>query len=188
MTTIEKTEKILFNKNDFIVKKIAKNNFSLDFFIENQNFILSSMINFDLIKLFYDLNPDIYEKVILEKQNETQCVAIFLLKHLFKDLGVSQKYSHFNIIKTVSKDKIIFESKTITNIKPEIIPSNVELLNSIANCHCDIITPHKIHFTIFIEINNEIKLPEIIEKVVGNILYKIFKRIKQFIENIVINK
>ena len=67
------------------------------------------------------------------------------------------------------------------SIKSEI-SSNAELLNiTNSTLNCEIITPHKIN----IECNfllEHINIPEIVEKLIGIILYKIFKRLKQFIE------
>ena len=50
--------------------------------------------------------------------------------------------------------------------------------------NCDIITPHKIRFTFIVLFENYMVVPPVVEKLVGLILYKIFNRVKQFIENI----
>jgi hypothetical protein len=56
------------------------------------------------------------------------------------------------------------------------------LKNMIANC--EIITPHKIYFSFNIIFDDEMSVPIFAEKMVGMILHKIFKRVKQFIENV----
>ena len=47
-------------------------NDNLLYSIENQNINLEPLINFELIKLIYELNPDIYEKVVLNKITEEE--------------------------------------------------------------------------------------------------------------------
>ena len=65
------------------------------------------------------------------------------------------------------------------------MPEHAELM-SIQDFVCiwDIITPHSINFSVNIIFDQEMFLPPFAEKMVGMILHKIFKRVKQFIENI----
>jgi len=65
------------------------------------------------------------------------------------------------------------------------MPANAELM-PIKNmvCECRIITPHQMEFTCNIEFENSIVIPQVVEKLGGLILYKIFNRVKQFIENV----
>jgi len=92
-----------------------------------------------------------------------------------------------NIKKYMDNDKIIFQSNTIDCDKPIGIPLESEVLN-IKNliCVCNLITPHKSHFSFNIHFGSGTKIPPFAEKMVGMIIYKIFNRVKQFIENIVV--
>jgi hypothetical protein len=51
-------------------------------------------------------------------------------------------------------------------------------------CDCVIINPHKINFCCDITFDDDMNVPPVAEKMVGLILFKIFKRVKQFIENV----
>lgn len=182
-------ETILFNKNGFIFTCIKKNHYKLTFFLENSNIILSKIIGFDLIKLIYDLNPDVYEKVNIEKINDNEANLTLLIKHFFEDLGLPQRYSFIHIKKIedeeIQKGNIIFNVCSIKGEKPEGIPEDAELMaikNMIAVCN--IITPHKIHFSFNVIFDDEMFVPPFAEKMVGMVLHKIFKRVKQFVENI----
>ena len=55
----------LYSKEGFVFTKNEKNNYSLSFEMVNKNIILSKIIDFNLVKLIYDLNSDIYEKINL---------------------------------------------------------------------------------------------------------------------------
>lgn len=175
----------LYSKEGFVFVKNEKNNYTLSFEMVNNNMILSKIIDFNFIKLIYDLNNDIYEKVNLKIINENEANVNLLMKHLFEDLGLPQRFSYLNVKKTFQENRIIFESQTIKSERPEGMPIDAELMpmkKMISNC--DIITPHKIRFTINVFFEDKMLVPPVAEKLVGLILYKIFNRVKQFIENI----
>ena len=175
----------IINKDNCIFKRCNKNTYTLQFEIENENIYLSKIIDFSLIKLIYDLNPDIYEKFDFQKINENEGISIMLIKHFFEDLGLPQRYSFIHIQKIIEEKQILFKSTTIHSEKPSIIPKSAEIL-SIENltCICDLITPHKILFSLNIDFESGFNIPLFAEKMIGIIIHKIFKRIKQFIENL----
>lgn len=178
-------QEVLFDKNGLKLIKPAKNNYNLQFTLENNNIILSKIIDFSLIKLIYDLNKDVYEKVNIEKINENEANIFFLMKHFFEDLGLPQKFSFFYIKKIETNNKIIFNSKTITTYRPIDIPDEAEVLN-IDNFTtiCEIINPHKILFNFNIFFSENVNIPNFAEKFIGQIINKIFNSLKQFIENV----
>jgi len=175
----------IYNKEGCIFKRSGKNKYTLQFEMENKHIYLSKVIDFSLIQLIYDLNPDIYDKVEFKKNSEEEGVAIILIKHFFEDLGLPQRYSFINIQKMLEDDKIIFKAKTIKAEKPYGIPQEAEIL-SIDNltCVCNMITNHKIDFHFNISFDSGLHMPSFVEKMIGVIIHKIFKRVKQFIENV----
>jgi hypothetical protein len=175
----------LYSKEGFRFVKNENNNYNLSFEMENNHIILSKIIDFNLVKLIYDLNVDIYEKVNLKIINENEATINLLMKHLFEDLGLPQRFSYVHVKKTFEPNSISFELQTIKSNRPEGMPLDAELMpmkNMI--CNCDIITQHKIKFTFNVLFENHMLLPPVVEKIVGLILYKIFNRVKQFIENV----
>ena len=175
----------LFTKEGFLFVKNKDKNYSLYFEIENNNIILEKIIDFHLVKLIYDLNPEIYEKVNLKIMNENEATINLLLKHLYEELGLPQRFTYVHIKKEISKDNITFESKTIKSERPEGMPNEAELMpikNMIIKC--DIITQHKIKFTCNIIFEDTMIIPSIVEKIVGFVSFKIFSRVKQFIEKV----
>ena len=176
---------IIFQKDNFIFRRNSKHHYSINFHIENNNIYLDKLLDFGLIKLIYDLNPDIYLTSSIEKLNENEAIITLLLKHFFEDLGLPQRYSYVHMIKKTEENKVIFSSKTIHSQKPQGIPENAEQM-SIENlvCICDIITPHNLNFTFDIYFDSERILPPLpVQKIIGVLINKIFKRVKQFIEN-----
>jgi hypothetical protein len=176
---------VLFDKDDFKFTRVAKKHYKLTFTIENNNIIISKIIDFNLIKLIYDLNPDVYEKVEIEKINDNEVIATLLIKHFFEDLGLPQRFSFVRITKLDEDSKITFTSQSIKEKRPPDMPTDSELIAiQDFTCVCDIITPHSINFSVNIIFDQQMTIPPFAEKVVGMILHKIFKRVKQFIENV----
>ena len=179
------SEDVLFNKEGLKFVKVKKNHYKLNFSMENKNIMISKIIDFNLIKLIYDLNSDIYEKVHIETLNENQVVTTLLIKHLFEDLGLPQRFSYNHISKFVEERRITFLSKSIKSQRPEGVPNDAELMAiEDMTIICDIITNHKAVFSLNILFDSELNVPAFVEKIVGVIVGKIFKRVKQFIENV----
>ena len=181
--------KVLFDKDGMTFTKIAEKKYNMTFSMENKNIILANIVDFSLIKLIYDLNADIYERVELNKISDSEATVLLLMKPLFEDLGVPQKYSYLNIQKIINEasNQIIFRSKSILTERPQNIPDDVELMAMKENIGiCDIITPHKINFSFTVLFEDYVKIPQFAEKMIGVILNKIFKRVKQFIEKVTV--
>jgi hypothetical protein len=178
-------EKIILNKDGLQFMKYKTNNYSLHFNLENNNIILTNIIDFTLIKLIYDLNPDIYENVMFEKINENEVIANFLMKHFFQDIGLPQRFTFFHIKKNIEESKIVFNINSIKTHRPINMPPESELLDiKKLTITCNIISPHQIVINFEIILEDHITVPLIAERMIGIIINKIFKRIKQFIENI----
>jgi len=177
----------LFIKDDFKFSRLKKNQYTIEFTIENNNINISKIIDFNLIQLIYELNPDIYENVNIQKLNDNEIIATLLLKHFFEDLGLSQKFLFIHLKKNIEDKNVIFKSTTIKNNKPEGIPEEAELIiiKELINSFYTI-TPHKVKMINNIIFDPLMIIPILTEKMIGTILHKMFKRVKQFIENIII--
>jgi len=178
--------KVISEKNGMKFTRINKHKYQINFSIQNNHIHLPSIINFDLVKLIYDLNGDIYEKVVLEKINDNESKIIILMKHFFTDIGLPQRYACLHVSKeTIDEiNNIIFFTQPILSEKPEFIPDEAETipLNS-TKMFCEIITDHKINIHCLIVFNEHSIIPPFMEKFFGLIFNKIFNRVKQFIEN-----
>ena len=178
-------EMILTNKDGLLFKKIKKRNYSLSFSMENNHIILPKIIDFSLVKLIYDLNPDVYEKVNMEKLGDNTAVVTLLMKHFFEDMGLPQRYTFMHIQKIEEENRIRFVSQSILTHRPEGIPDEAEIMAvKQMNNVCEIISNHKIMFNFNIMFEDYVVIPPFAEKMISIILNKIFKRVKQFIENI----
>jgi hypothetical protein len=183
----DEKEKIIFEKKGF---KFFKNDFKYccSFSIINDNIYLPAIINFELIKIIHAINPDISERIELDKISENEVNCLILVKNLFEDLGLPQKYSYLNIKKVTTNNTILFHAfpKNITS-EYNNLPTNCESANiHSVKCVCDILTNHEIKLSFDTYLLNNFYIPPFLEKMIGLIIYKLFNRIKQFIENITI--
>jgi hypothetical protein len=194
--------KPIIDKNDFKFTKIDTNLFSLTFEITNDNIVLPMIINFDLINLIYSLNPSIFASVKMDKienelvnNNLEEANISALLKDIFYELGLPQYYFSINIKKidtktnaiSITPSNIRFICKTTKNILL-LIPADSESLPiQQIDIVFNIVTNHYVKVKCDISLVDDHNLPQFTEKIIGNTLYNIFNKVKQFIENIAFN-
>jgi hypothetical protein len=181
------SSKVIKEKNGMKLIRNSDNTFNFSCTIENNNIYLDKIINFELIKIIFDINDDIYEKVVMNKIDENNVEFIFVMKHFFAEIGLPQRYYHFIMNKKIDNNtnKIIFTSNPINNIKPDFISKYIEFLPiHKMDFECDFTTSqrNKMLFNAFIVFDKKLNIPEYVEKIVGLIVNKIFIRVKQFIE------
>ena len=173
----------LFNKEGFNFARIRKNEYKLTFNMENKNINLSKIIDFSLIKLIYDLSPDVYEVVNIERINDNETITSLSMKYLFEGFGFNQKVLYIHMTRIVEENKIIFKAKQINLQQQPNIHQDAEVIYiQDFTLTCDIITPHYINFSVNIIFDQQMGVIHFAEKIVGMILRKIFERVKKFIE------
>jgi len=182
---MEPKEKALFDKDGFKFSKLGQQQYLASFSLENDHVNLANMIHFDLIKLIYDLNSDIYESVKLDKINENEATITLVFKHFFEDLGIPQKYSYMHMKRIVNAKSVVFDATSIRSSRPANVPADSQIVAfSKMSIACEIITPHKINFTYSVHIDEDRYIPPFIEKFISIITNKIFKRVKEFIDKL----
>ena len=183
---------ILMDKRGMKIVKLTNNEYTVTCAIQNNQFILPSIINFDMVKLIFDLNPDIYEKAILKKNaaldNATICS---LMKDIYSDLGIPQSCICMTVEMVKLSDVIKFKCDPLVNKTTPAEFSGVPdlYLLPIKNLiiDCNILTNHHIEINCKIKVDDDVEIEAFIEKMVITIMHKIFIRLKQFIENLTIN-
>lgn len=177
--------RIISNKNGMKLTRKPNNEFNFECFLENENIYLDKIVNFEFIKLIFDINSDIYEKVIMNKIDEYNAEFTFIMKHLFADIGLPQRYYSFLLTKhyVYSENKIIFESKTIYH-RPEFINKDIEFLpitKMVYECIFLRDNKNKMILKSSIIFDEELNIPEFVEKTFGMIIQNIFICVKQLL-------
>jgi hypothetical protein len=185
------TKQQIINKNGIKFVKLGKNKFNLTFDWSNTNILLPSIINFDLIQLINKLNPTIFEHLIINNisnllaNDEEEINVNILLNDIFADLGLPHYFLALNVKKMIiDSNKISFYCSSFDN-KLETYPDDVELIPiQKFDIHFDIIQNHNIKINCDIDLTDNHNIPSFSEKMIGNIIYNIFNRLKQFIEKV----
>ena len=174
---------IVFNKNDMIIKK-NNNKYQIEISLENKNIFIKNIINLHLIELFFVLNDNLFDshKIIIHDENNATVYCV--IKHFYKDLGVTQKYLCLHITKATNQEDILFTIENAENVDKFNVPIEAELIHfQNYNINCAFFSPHKANIIGKIDIIHTSPLPDFVEKFSFNIISKIFLTIKQFIEN-----
>ena len=100
----------LFSKEGFTFSKQTKNHYTLSFYMENKQYVLSKLIDFHLVKLIYDLNNDIYEDIHFNIIDDQHATIALLMKPLFEDLGMPQRFSNLYITKVIHQSGSVLTS------------------------------------------------------------------------------
>lgn len=171
-------------RNPIKFTKKGNNNYNFSFSIENKNYVLKNIINFELIQLIYKLNDDIYESIHTEKIDENESNITLVMKKIFFDL-ISQKYAFLNVKKEVNDKTIVFNSRIINSHRPPHVKDDFELVDveNIVN-KFEIIDNHKINCNFEFIFNNRTNSTPIFDKVFVNFVNKMFVRFKNSIESL----
>ena len=177
----ENKPNILLDKDGIKVEKQSGVCYYTTFEITNNKLNLVDIINFDLLSLVSELNPDIFESITIDKINEEEANVVIVMKHLFKDIGMSQKYLCLNIKLTQPTSPFLkFTSRSIPCKRPDFVPINAEFVEL-----GRIETIFKIITQNHISINNYTYIDNItttfIDKITASMTFKIIKRISKFV-------
>ena len=182
--SVESNSTIIMKRDGFSFEKLDNKCYYTTFDIKNQNLNLSDIINFDLIKVLYDLNPDIYDLVEIEKINDNEANIIIVMKHLFKDLGIPQKYSYLNIKLLKTKRFFKFESKPIKRSKPSHVPISAEVVDfDCIETIGEFITNNHVLVKNYTYIGSVTNTMSYFDKIAASITFKIINRLIIFISN-----
>jgi hypothetical protein len=181
-------QKVIMDKKDYRMTRIKKNCYSFEYVIENNNILLEKIINFDFIKLIYELNKtDIFEDFHIDIHADNRATVYALFNHFFSDFGYGQKYVYLDIVTETHDKTLIFKTKPNNNHLPKSIKTklDVEIMpvsDIITVCH--FINPHKVSIETLTNFHSHFDYPDFMEKMATTIISKIFLRTKQFIEKI----
>jgi hypothetical protein len=185
---------ILFNKNGFKIFKQERNSYLVTFDIENPHIYIEKLVNLKFLDIVSEVNKDIIDSysvnMLEENEEKTEGNVVVILKHLFADLGLPQKYlnTHVTIKKNIDNSLTTFHIKNI-GVLPEIEKlndnedNNYELFKlKNVTIYCTYESKHKINVEYCIYYPNSFVLSPILEKMFFSVAYKIFIRTKLFIE------
>lgn len=176
----------ILNKDTLKIIKNEKNNYIVSIDIHEKKIDIRKLFHFDKLHIFKDLNSDLIEEISIDNVQNNSATVVILYKHFFKELGFSQFGICVDVVKN-EKDHIIefiASNNSVTNcsnstMKDECIILPVETL--FVNI-CKQPWTNKFTITMNAILNINFEISPSIEKLVLQIVHKIFTRAKQFIE------
>ena len=182
----EPYERKISEGKTYLLVRITTNKYRMTTTIENNKIYMKNLLNFNLINLIYQTNLDKFDKFNLNIINEEDANVFILMKHLFKEMGLKQRYFCFDIKKIELENGLSF-----------ILTQNADYgqqVNDCSNAHLlpikhmlynfELVSLHKIKMTQYINFDPEVGLPTFLEPVFGLVSKTMLKQMKQFIEAI----
>jgi len=179
---------IVLSKKGFVVSKESPHTYLLSIDIQNPHISLREFMNFGLIQLIYDVNPDICQAYHLDKKDEEEATLCALMVHLFEDMGLPHHYTHMRITRTYDEvtHSATFRAQSINDARPSFVPESAEQLPlRDMTCVCVCAHPHvlSVNCSLVFE-ERRMALPSVVENMVGLVSYKLFNRVKQWLETL----
>lgn len=175
---LKNENKILINTDNFILSRTKPNHYHLETLIENNNIFFENILDFNFIKLIYEINSEYFEEVKLDIISVNEANLYLLMKPIFQNLGVLQRYVSLKIIRYKELNTIYFKGVPNINYSKLINKSKSAILSPISEITvaCNIITPHKIKLNETIIYENSFVMPIFFEKIFATFLKKIFRK------------
>lgn len=184
MNTIEElnkpqTRKTIITKPNFLLTRNEKNNYQIEFMIENNNIYVQNMLGFQFIQLIYEVNKNYFEIIKLDIINTNEAHLYLLMKPVMKELGVLQRFAalKINMFTDQHTNTIYFkgypypEYQHLNQCNNAIIAPIKEF--TIA---CNVLTPHRFKFTKNIIFDDDFTIMPFFENIFGVIIKHIFQQ------------
>jgi len=172
---------VVCNKQNMPLKlNKDENTYMLDFEVQNKNFDLNKLMDFQIYNLIKQVNQDIIEDIqIISQPNQDEIEVLFLFKRFGKNAGVPQKYLILNTIRKKTDNLILFTSKdsSINNIE---YLQNYDAERMKCNFAKLTVLPikDKIRLNYLFSIDIKEDLPIYMENMIGLMMKKIFYNLK----------
>jgi len=186
------TKKIILKNEYFCFSSQKKNNYIANCKIENNNnnnIRMNDLLNFNLLKLMYQLNSDIFETIDFTIINENEANVYLLIKPLLKNLGIWQRFVSLKFTRSVlSDDTVIFvgvPDHEYGKLKHTCKNAIFAPLNKII-FYCDVsrTNMNALNLTTYFCLEENFVFPMMLEKLVGTIFKRVYKNIKKGIESL----
>lgn len=152
--------------------------------VENKNLLMEKIVNFSLIKLIFEINKSNFECCDLEENENGEEAHLYLLvKPLFKELGVFQRYISLHLTKTDNHHFVGLSSKEYGeqhNQCKNAIIAPIKKMTISSFLH----DPFKMTLNIQILLNDDFEMPIMLERIFINLLKNIYLQTITFLEKI----
>jgi len=169
---------LLFDKDKLQIKRIEKNTYTLEGNFSNLKVDIEKLIMFQNFPILRELYQDIIDEINVTNIQDDSAIYFIVFKHFFKDMGFPRTGLHLDIKKTVKKNMLEFECSNNNEIKESnyFIPSFDTFIIEIYLYENDA------KLMVQNKINLHFEIEPFVEKMIVQIIHKMFLRLKRFIE------
>jgi len=162
---------------------ISYNNniYTVNLKFNNNHIYLKNLLNNNLFSLFYEINKNIIDSFEIIKIDEQKCKIFLILKHLFKDLGISQTYLFLIVNHDIDNNCFIIETQQYQQEMEKYNVLNMDQLKP--QILIKYIVNNDFNYDIHVNISNIIIQEKYLQNLIGNIIIKLFNNLKIFINN-----
>jgi hypothetical protein len=172
----------IYNKNSLKIIRNKKNQYTAEIDIREGKIDIFRMFHYDKLHILKELNEDIIERLEVHHTGNSGCATVLVLyKHFFKELGFSQCAICVNVIRSENDNIIEFIASNNLSLNHD----NVDyIILPIETLFMKIFQSNEFaKISLDTGINVCFDISPTVEKLVLQLVSKIFTRIKQFIEN-----
>lgn len=180
-------EKTFIKKQNLFISRVKPKQYKIDMTVENHQLFMEKLLNFNLVKLIFEINKTNFDECHLEENENGKEADIYLLiKPLFKDLGFFQRYISLHLTRYEDNGSVKFSGVAF----PEYGETHNKCKNAIPapikeiNISSFLYNPHKMTLNIQIILEDTFEMSTIFEKIFITILKKHNLQFIEFIEKI----
>ena len=177
------------NKNNVTLEMLddgSEVRFNVEFSLENELVDLKLIIGFRLFELMGKLNPDIIESTQVLNYDENNGRTLMILKPFGKEIGLARKYIYSSTSIKWNEDNSSVQIESFQQPLPITIsiPGAEASESADSIMYVTFLDSHHAKITYSFSMILDSSMPRFMRKIPGNIMNKVFTRIKEFIENI----
>ena len=180
-------EKTFIKKQNLFISRIKRNHYKIDMTLENHQLLMEKILNFNLVKLIFEINKSNFDVSHLEEnENGKEADMYLLIKPLFKDLGFFQRYISLHLTQYEDNGSIQFSGVAF----PEYGETHNKCKNAIATpikeMHISsfLYNPHKMTLNVQFILEDTFEMSSLFENIFITLLKKHNLQFIKFIEKL----
>jgi len=172
---------LLFDKDSLQIRKLKNNNYTMEGEITNLKIDADELFSFKKFSILKELYKDIIDELQVTNIQDGTASYFIVFHHYFKDIGFPRLSLHLDVTRTKTNNILEFICSNAingtTNLNPDYFILSFETFTIQMY-----INDFSIKIFIEIAIHCPFEIEPFVEKIVIQIIHKMFLRLKRFIE------
>ena len=172
---------LLFEKDSLQIRKLKNNNYAMEGEITNLKIDANELFSFQKFSILKELYKDIIDELYVTNIQDGSASYFIIFHHFFKDMGFPRLSLHLDVTRTRTNNMLKFICSNATN---NVVSNSQDcFILSFETFTIQIyINEFSIKICADIAIHYPFEIESFVEKIVVQIIHKMFLRLKRFIE------